>query len=168
MLFQEDLKGLQPVDQTFCVVETIDAQDDLVLGLNDLLGFGGQFNEAIEWNSDWKRADSNRATAVFNEKILAVDTTAEIALAAVDKVQAVVANVEADHVAAEHALKDFVGPREEAEDVPRRERNVQEERKLELEIFLFCELANVICAKHQVVIVDPHDWNSGIFGGTPL
>lgn len=99
---------------------------------------------------------------MFNEKVLAVDTTAEIALAAVNKVQAVVANVEANHVATKHALKDFVGPREQAENVPGWEGDVQEERQLELEILFFRQFAYVIGAQHEMVVMYPDNWDAGV------
>lgn len=89
-------------------------------------------------------------------------------MAAVNKIKAIVADVKADHVASEDSLKDFIGPREQTEDVPWRERNVQEESELERQVFLFCHLANVISAKHEMVIVNPNDRNARSLSGTLL
>lgn len=95
-----------------------------------LLSASCQINEAIEWNTDWKWTNTHRSSVVFNKKILSVDTTAQVTLTAIDEIQTVIANVKADHITAQHALKDLIGPGEQAEDIPWRERNVQEECQL--------------------------------------
>jgi hypothetical protein len=81
-------------------------------------------------------------------------------LATVDKVQAIVLNVETDQITGQHALQNFIRPREQTEDVPRWEWNVQEEGQLTLESLLLGHFAHIIGGQHEVVVVNPNDGRS--------
>lgn len=162
MPLEENFKSFQAVDEAFRVVQPVNAENHLVLRLDDLLGRLGQLDESIEGNSDRQRTDTNGTSTMLNQKILPVHATAQVALAAVDEVQAVVADVKSDHVAGEHALKYLVGPRKQAEDVPGWERDVQEESQLEREVLLLGQLADVIRAQHEMIVVHPDDRNARV------
>lgn len=60
----------------------------------------------------------------------------------------------------EHALQDLVGPREQSEDVPRRERYMEEEAQFEPEILLLGRLSDPICGQHQMIVVNPYQWRA--------
>jgi hypothetical protein len=100
---------------------------------------------------------------MLNQKILAVHATSKIPLTTVDEIQAVILNVETDHVTSQDTLQYFIRPGQQSEDIPRWKRDVQEERQLELQVPFLSHLANVIGGQHQVIIMDPDDRNSTLF-----
>ena len=53
----------------------------------------------IEWNANRQRRNPDDSRSVFNQEILAIDATSETPVAAVNKVDAVILNMETDHVA---------------------------------------------------------------------
>lgn len=126
------------MNQTFSVIQTINTQYNLLVRCQHFRRLLRQLDEPFEWNTNRKWSHAHRTSAMFDQQVLAVDTTTQVSLATVDEVEAIVHDVEADHVAAQHALEDFVGPREQAEYVPWGEGNVEEEAQLAGYSLLFC------------------------------
>ena len=69
-----------------------------------------------------------------------IEFAAEVPLAAVDEVYAVVLDVEPDKVAVQHPLQHLVVPGQDLEDVPGGEGYVQEEGNLTVDLFLISNL----------------------------
>lgn len=99
MLLQQHFEGFQSVNETLGVIEAIDAEHDLLIRLHDLVSGLCQRDESVERDADWQRSYSHCPAAVFDQQIFTIYSTAETSLAAVDKVQTVILNVKAHHVA---------------------------------------------------------------------
>lgn len=100
---------------------------------------------------------------MFNEQILSVNTTSQVSLTAVDEIYTIVTDMEADHITSQNSLKNFIWPWKQTENIPWRKWNMQKKRQLELQSLFFSHFTNVIGAKHQMIIVDPDNWNSSFF-----
>lgn len=99
MFLEQHLESLQPVDEALGVVKSVDAEDDLLIRLHDLVGGLRQRDEPVERNADRQRSHAHRPTAVLDQQILPVHPAAEAPLAAVDEVQTIILNMKTHHVA---------------------------------------------------------------------
>lgn len=143
--------------ETLGIIEPIDPQDDLLIGKHDLVGGFSERNESVEGYADRKWSYAHGSTAVLDQQIFTIHPAAEAPLATVDEVQAVILDMETDHVATEHTLKYLVGPWEKSKYVPGWERNVQEEAQLQFQILLVGGLSDPIGRRHQVIVVNPNE-----------
>jgi hypothetical protein len=157
MFLEQHFERLQPMHQTLGVVQPIDAQDDLHLCVQHFLCDFCQLHEPVKRNTNRQWTNTNRSATVFDQQVLAVHTTAQVTLATVDEIQAIVTYVEPNQIAGQHSLQNFVGPGKQAENVPRWERNVQEKGQLTLESFLLGHFTHIIGGQHEVVVVNPND-----------
>lgn len=122
VFLEETLERDEPMAQTFRVVQTVDPQNDFLLGIShetwSLFG-----HELKPWkclrvkhtlmryeiagapfkrNPDGKCGNFHNARPVLHEQIFVIDPAAEASVAAIEEIDAVIFDVEADHVASCH------------------------------------------------------------------
>lgn len=99
MFLQQHLEGFQSVNEALRVVESVDAEDDLLIRLHDFCRGLRQRDEPIERYTDRQWSYPHSSTAVFDQQVLTVHSATETSLAAIDEVQTIILNVETHHVA---------------------------------------------------------------------
>ena len=96
--FQEPLEGLDPVDESFGVVQTVHAQHHPLI----LHHFGrrlGHLDKVMERNADGQWADVDGAIVELDVAQSAIHPAAESSLTAVDEIGAIIFDVESDQIA---------------------------------------------------------------------
>ena len=104
-------------------------------------------------NADGHGLDPDCPAAVLHQHVGPVHATAQAPLGTVQEVEAVVLGVEADHVAAKHALEYLVRPGEDPHNIPRWEGNVEEEAHLDTDLLLHAGVPDSVGRQHQMVIM---------------
>ena len=113
--------------------------------------------EPLVGNTDGERPHPHRPPAVLHQQGQSVHPAAQPTAAAVDKVDAIILDMETDEVTAEDALEDEVVPGEDPDDVPGGEGDVQEEADLAGDLLLLGHGPDGVGRQHEVVVVDPDD-----------
>lgn len=163
MLLQQHFKSLQPMHQPFGVIKSVDSQNDLLVRQHNLGRCFCQRDESVEGDSNGEWSDAHSPAAMLHQQVFPVHSTTQTSLAAVDKVQTVVLDVEPHHVATQHSLQNLVCPWEKSEDVPRREWDMEEEAQLQFQVSLIGRLSYPIGRQHQMIVVDPDQRCSILF-----
>jgi hypothetical protein len=99
----KDMKRHVPVNNALGVVKTINAENDLAagtIGPDDPRGLVGHVGKSLVGYADRQRPDADGAAAKLDELVAPVNLAPEAPGAAVQKVAAVVLDVEPDEVAA--------------------------------------------------------------------
>ena len=110
-------------------------------------------------NADGHGLDLDRPAAVLHQHVGPVHAAAQTPLGAVQEVEAVVLGVEPDHVTAQHALEYLVRPGEDPHDVPRWERDMEEEAHLDADFLLHAGVPDRVGRQHEVVVMKPDNWS---------
>lgn len=93
---------------------------------------------------------------MFDQHPAPIHPASKTSATAFKEVEAVVLDVERNQVTAKHPLKDFVPPRKDPHDVPRRERYMEEEPHPHAQFLLDASISNGVGGQHEVVVVEPH------------
>ncbi len=156
-LLQQAIDGVQPPRDALGVVEPVDPQHDGAatgigadgLGARDHVGAVGQGVEAL--GVDAHRVNPQPRDPRPQRDAVVVSRQPEHLGDRGREVVAVLGDVEADQIGAQHALQDRGAPGQDAEDLGRRKRDVQEEADAGLGQLL----ADHGRGQGQLVVVDP-------------
>ncbi len=135
------LNGEHAINQSLCIIQSIHAKHILDIIAQRFWRLFRHVLESLEWNSNWQRPNSHSPTSMLGQEAFSIDTTSKPSLHAVNEVEAVILNVKPDQIAAQNALKNHVDPWEDLDNVPRGERNVQEETNFAAQVLLVSHLS---------------------------
>ncbi|RNA22682.1 hypothetical protein BpHYR1_044414 [Brachionus plicatilis] len=150
------LVAAHSLNNSLGVVEPVHAKYHFFLEIKRLGRDSGIFLKPIVWNADGQCSHHTGLVAIFNDHLFAVNAGAKNVKTTLDKVTGISVCVKSDQVAAQQSEQNFICPRVQTENVPRRKWYVQKKGQLTCNVRLVQQISQHHWHHHQLIVLYPN------------